>query len=73
MPGPKVDALVDQIRNTLPGTAGLDAAVAEVVDGLEVLMPGLAGTLGEEISEARRVVEREIEIARKQLFPFANG
>lgn len=73
MPEARVDVLVQRIRWPLPGMADLDAAVADVVDGLEVLAPGLTGTLGEEISEARRIVELRLEIERRELFPFACG
>ena len=73
VPGAKVDVLVQRIRWTLPGMADLDAAVADVVDGLEVLAPGLAGTLSEEISEARRIVALQLEVERRELFPFENG
>ena len=72
MPEAKVDVLVQRIRWTLPGLADLDAAVADVVEGLEVLAPGLAGTLSEEISEARRIVELQVEVERKELFPLAS-
>ncbi len=61
MPGPQVDQLVEQIRKALPRTKDLDAAVREVRDGLEVLMPGLATSLSDEISEARQVVELDFE------------
>lgn len=61
MPGPQVDQLVEQIRQALPRTKDLDAAVREVRDGLEVLMPGLATSLSDEISEARQVVELDFE------------
>ena len=61
MPGPQVDQLVEQIRKALPRTKDLDAAVTEVRDGLEVLMPGLATSLSDEISEARQVVELDFE------------
>ena len=72
MPEARVDVLVQRIRRTLPGMADLDAAVADIVDGLEVLAPGIAGTLSEEISEARRRVELQLEIERRELFPFEN-
>ena len=61
MPGPQVDQLVEQMRKALPRTKDLDAAVRDVRDGLEVLMPGLAASLSDEISEARQVVELDFE------------
>ena len=61
MPGPQVDQLVEQIRKALPRTKDLDAAVQEVRDGLEILMPGLATSLSDEISEARQIVELDFE------------
>lgn len=61
MPGPQVDQLVEQIRQALPRTKDLDAAVRDVRDGLETLMPGLAASLSDEISEARRIVELDFE------------
>ena len=61
MPGPQVDQLVEQIRKALPRTKDLDAAVHDVRDGLEILMPGLATKLSDEISEARRIVETDFE------------
>ena len=68
MPGPQVDKLVADILKALPSTKDLDAAVDEVLHGLEVLMPGLATILSNEISEARRIVEKmmeDIEIIHK--------
>ena len=61
MPGPQVDQLVADIRKALPGTKDLDAAVDDVVHGLEVLMPGLSASLSEEIAEAKQVVEQQLE------------
>jgi len=73
VPETKVDVLVQRIGWTFRSRPDLDAAVAEVVDGLEVLAPGLAGTLSEEISEARRIVELQLDIERRDLFTFENG
>ena len=61
MPGPQVDQLVALILKALPGTKDLDAAVDDVVHGLEVLMPGLSASLSEEIAEARQVVEQQLD------------
>lgn len=68
MPGSQVDELADRILKALPGTDDLDAAVADVRDGLNVLMEGLADNLADEIAEARRIVEEKfakIEILHK--------
>ena len=61
MPGPQVDQLVADILKALPGVNDVDAAVADVIHGLEVLAPGVAKDLTNEISEARQVVERQLE------------
>lgn len=61
MPGPQVDRLVDLILNALPGTGDLDGAVADVIHGLDVLAPGTAEDLADEITEARRIVEGQFE------------
>ena len=61
MPGPQVDQLVAQILKALPRTKDLDAAVDDVLHGLEVLVPGVATSLSNEISEARRIVEQQFE------------
>ena len=61
MPGPQVDQLVTQILNALPGTGDLDAAVADVIHGLNVLVPGMADNLASEIAEAKQIVEEQFE------------
>ena len=61
MPGPQVDQLVAQILKALPRTKDLDAAVNDVLHGLEVLLPGVAKSLSSEMSEARRRVEQQFE------------
>ncbi|MDE0421608.1 MAG: Z1 domain-containing protein [Gammaproteobacteria bacterium] len=68
MPGPQVDKLVKDILRALPRVKDLDAAVDDVRQGLEDLMPGLLASLSSEILEAREVVERQfknIEILRE--------
>ena len=61
MPGPQVDQLVALILKALPGTGDLDAALDEVRQELEVLVPGLTASLSEEIAEARQVVEQQLD------------
>ena len=61
MPGPQVDQLVALILKALPGTGDLDAALDEVRQELEVLVPGLSASLSEEIAEARQIVEQKFE------------
>ena len=61
MPGPQVDQLVALILKALPGTGDLDAAVDEVRQELEVLMPGFSAGHSEEIAEARRIVEQQFK------------
>ena len=59
MPGPQVDELVKRILQALRGTEDLDAAVEEARDGLEDLLPGLAKSLANEMSEARQIVAQQ--------------
>ncbi len=61
MPGPQVDQLVALILKALPGTGDLDAALDEVRQELEVLMPGFSAGHSEEIAEARQVAEQQFE------------
>ena len=61
MPGPQVDQLVALILKALPGTGDLDAALHEVRQELDVLVPGLSASLSDEIAEARQIVERQFE------------
>ena len=61
MSGPQVDQLERQILQALPRASDLDAAVNDVVEGLDNLVPGLSGTLADEISEARKRVERQFD------------
>ena len=59
--GPQVDQLERQILQALPRARDLDSAVNDVVQGLDDLVPGLSNTLADEISEARKRVERQFE------------
>ena len=61
MPGPQVNELVRQILQTLPRVENLDAAVGQVNQGLDTLSPGLSIQLAGEVSEARKIVERQVE------------
>lgn len=62
MPGPQVDQLVADVLKALPGTDNdVDAAVAEVIRGLNILAPGVAGDLANEISEARGIVKQQFQ------------
>ena len=59
MPGPQVDALASMIRSTLPGSSGLDDAVAQVRAQLAVLLPGLEADRAADLMEARESVARQ--------------
>lgn len=61
MPGPQVETLIRQIQSVLPRTQSLDAAVEEVVSGLEALLPGFSSSHAAEIAEARREVEKQFD------------
>ena len=61
MPGPQVDQLVSQILRALPRVENLEAAVEDVSQGLDTLAPGLSIQLATEVSEARKIVERQVE------------
>ena len=61
MSGPQVDQLERQILQALPRARDLDAAVDDVVEGLDNLVPGLSSALADEISEARTRVERQFD------------
>ena len=61
MPGPQVETLIRQIQAVLPRTQSLDAAVEEVVSGLESLLPSFRTSHTAEIAEARREVEKQFE------------
>ena len=61
MPGPQVDQLVRQILQVLPRVKDLDAAIEDVRQGLDNLVPGLSENLSAEISEARELVERQFD------------
>ena len=61
MPGPQVDQLERQILQALPRARDLDAAVKDVLQGLDNLVPGLSTSLAAEISEARERVTRQFE------------
>ncbi len=61
MPGPQVDQLVRQILQVLPRVKDLDAAVQDVRQGLDKLVPGLSSDLSAEISDARELVERQFD------------
>lgn len=61
MPGPQVDELVRQIHHALRSVTDLDAAVEDVRQGLDALVPGLSQSLSAELLEARAIVEREFE------------
>ena len=61
MPGPQVDQLVRQVLQALPRVKDLDAAIEEVRQGLDNLLPGLSKGLSAELSEAREIVERQFD------------
>ena len=61
MPGPQVDKLTTDILRALPRVKDLDAAVDDVRQGLEDLMPGLSTILSSEVVEAREQVERQFD------------
>ncbi len=61
MPGPQVQELLDRILQVLPRVKDLDTAIENVRRGLDNLIPGLASDLSDEISEARKLVERQFE------------
>lgn len=61
MPGPQVEALIDQILSKLPRTGDLDLAVKEVVDGNRTFLPDFADRYAPEIAEAKSEVERQFE------------
>lgn len=61
MPGSQVDQLERQILQALPQVKDLGAAVEDVRQGLETLLPGLSSDLSAEISEARERVERQFD------------
>ena len=61
MPGPQVDKLTTDILRALPRVKDLDAAVEDVRQGLEDLMPGLSTKLSSEIGEAREQVQRQFD------------
>lgn len=68
MPGPQVELLVRGILDKLPRVQDLDAAVAEVVQGYELVVPEFATSHAKEIAEARSEVARQfeaVEILRK--------
>ena len=61
VPGPQVDALVKQIFEALPRAKDINAAVEEVRQRLDTLMPGYSASHPAEFAEAREVVERQFE------------
>ena len=61
MPGPQVEALIDQILSRLPRTGDLDLAIQEVVNGNRTFLPDFANQYAAEIAEARIEVERQFE------------
>ncbi len=61
MPGPQVEELTKQILEVLPRVRDLDAATESVRKRLDVLDPGLADILFEELLEAREQVQRQFE------------
>ena len=61
MPGPQVDELVRQILRALPRVNDLDAAIKEVRQGLDNLVPGFSEGHCAEFSEARELVMRQFD------------
>ena len=61
MPGPQVDRLVERIIQALPRASGLDAAIEQVRQELDVWSPRLSESLSAEIAEAREKVTKQIE------------
>ena len=60
MPRPQVDTLVERIFKELPSTPDLQDAVKRVINELDTWSPGLSTNLSDEIREATRIVEKQL-------------